>query len=204
MYFRKMICAVVATTFLFQQSLAATPPPESEDAPAPAEARMYPINESFVYRVVASQPPVFNPSPVPAQTGDEIIEVAYTVASGELYDVQLNLTRATAKILQGNTVVGYGVLTPSEVATLREAGQNIDKGTVAEAIIIGLIIVIVEIAATIAYSEWADSRDCQRGMIAGNNQIIRDIRHCQSQGRGFTIHDSTAADCGASAGATCN
>lgn len=63
---------------------------------------------------------------------------------------------------------------------------------------------VVEVVATIIYSEWADQRECRRGVIAGNNQIVRDIRACQSQGRGFVIHDSTAATCGAGAGATCN
>lgn len=201
----KSICLFLILTLLSSYAIAATPPPESEDAPLPSEWRAYAITDSFLYRTAVSQPPVLNPGPVPVLTGDELIEVAYTDDAGALYDVQLNLTRATAKLLQGGAVVGYGALTPIEVTTLREAGQNTAaSAAIVEGIVIGIIIAVVEVVGTILYSEWADNRDCQRGVIAGNNQIVRDIHACQRQGRSFTIHDSTTATCGAGAGATCN
>ena len=105
----------------------------------------------------------------------------------------------------GISAACYGALTLIEVTTLREAGQNTAaSAAVVEAIVIGIIIAVVEVAGTILYSEWARDQDCKRGVLIGNNQIVRDIRHCQSQGKSFTIHDSSYAACGAGAGATCN
>jgi hypothetical protein len=201
----KGIYLFLILTLLSPYAIAVTPPPESEDAPLPSEWKAYPIADSFLYRMAVSQPPILNPMPVPVMTGDELIEVAYTDSAGSLYDVQLNLTRATAKLLQSGAVVGHGTLTPIEITTLREAGRNTAaSAAVVEGIVIGIIVAVVEVVGTILYSEWADNRDCQRGVIAGNNQIVRDIRACQRQGKSFTIHDSTTATCGAGAGATCN
>jgi hypothetical protein len=201
----KGIGLFLIVTLLSQPAIAATPPPASEDAPLPGEFRANVIRDSFLYRTAVSQPPVLNPGPVPVLTGDELIEVAYTDDTGALYDVQLNLTRATAKVLQGGLVVGYGTLTPIEVTTLREAGQNTAASvTLVEGILLAILGAVVEVVATIIYSEFSDRRQCERGVIAGNNQIVRDIRQCQSQGKSFTIHDSSFADCGSSAYASCN
>ena len=205
----KGIGLLLIVTLLSQPAIAATPPPASEDAPLPGEFRANVIPDSFLYRTAVSQPPVLNPGPVPVLTGDELIEVAYTDDTGALYDVQLNLTRATAKVLQGGLLVGYGTLTPAYVTTLREAGQN----TAASAAVVEVVVIavigavigaVVEGAISVAFSMWSDEKECRRGVIAGNTQIVRDIRQCQSQGKSFTIYDSTMATCGAGAGASCN
>lgn len=178
-------------------------PPDMHSEPLEREIDAYPIVESINYHRNISTVPAVNPQPNPAAVGDEITEVSYLASNGLLYNVQINLTKKTIKIIRNNLLIRQASLTNSDVQNIRDTSDYTEKVGLIDAIVVAIVGAIVGAAITIAYQEYADRRACHRGVLAGNSRIVREIMECKSRGMSFDISDSHHLDCGASAHATC-
>jgi hypothetical protein len=166
----------------------ADPPPSDEQPPAGPESYYYdPINESFTYSPIVTQPPQVNPSPNPVNTGDEIVTVVYTDAVGDPYSVQANLTKQIVKIFnESGALVGSQAMTLAEIAEFRRAGQD-TAPVVAQCGVLCEGVVAAIVAIVIGYTEYQDYRDCKRDHARAMNDQVNQALSCARSGGTYVV-----------------
>lgn len=205
---KKVVAAVACFSMFSSQSLAALPP---SDGPPPPfeelnpESEVHPILDLFVYDPHINTLPPDNPEPIPVERGDEIAQITYVDAEGKLYDVQLNLTQAYAKVLRNGRVIGSGALTQAEVDELRQSSMTSAEGiALVETIIVTLLGVVVTFITVVAWSNYEDKRQCARGVISANRIMANAAVSCARKGGRYVVEMAPSMlDCGGSYAGTC-
>jgi hypothetical protein len=201
----KYIVVALAILGFSGQAYAVRDTHDDPNVPEPNVYNATPIVPSLIYDPAIVSPPAVNPSPNPILPGQEVTQLAYVSAAGELYDIQVNLTASRMKILKGSVVVYSGVLTPQEVENFRLSPAMIQAGTAVAGFVGGLLTTIVEGAINYVSGADASATACTNGYTSALRSAAQQMQHCRAMGKTPEIYGlGSRSGCGMGVVVTCN
>jgi len=136
---------------------------------------------TFDYIPSITSLPSNNSWPNPVTLGDELMQTSYTDASGKIYDLQINLTKAQVKVFHLGVLQGQGQLTQQDVAVFHNIGDHLDD-IEAQGFIAGIVAAIVGAGLVIAYEIYAHKQECSRQHTIAMNDLVNEAMMCLRDG----------------------